>query len=66
MTTAVCGPVPGLPGVILAGTVRDHGTVTFTVCHGRGPAVVLDLAGQPFDRIVITVSDPGEIVSRLT
>jgi hypothetical protein len=40
--------------------------VTFAVCHGRRPAVVLDLAGQPYDRIVVTVGNPDEIVSRLT
>jgi hypothetical protein len=55
----------GLPGVILAGTVRDGDSVTFAVCHGRRPAVVLDLAGQSYDRIVVTVEDPEEIVSRL-
>jgi hypothetical protein len=56
----------GLPGVILVGTVRDSDSVTFAVCHGRRPAVVLDLAGQPYDRIVVTVENPDEIVSRLT
>ncbi|MGH3258326.1 MAG: hypothetical protein ACRDOU_23535 [Streptosporangiaceae bacterium] len=40
--------------------------VTFAVCHGRRPAVVLDLAEQPFDRIVVTVGNPDGIVSRLT
>ncbi len=56
----------GLPGVIVAGTVRDGSSVTFAVCHGRRPAVVLDLTGQPYDRIVLTVKNPDEIVSRLT
>jgi hypothetical protein len=55
----------GLPGVILVGTARDGDSVTFAVCHGRAPAVVLDLAGQPYDRIVVTVANPGEIVSGL-
>jgi hypothetical protein len=54
-----------LPGVILVGTVRNGDSVTFAVCHGPGPAVVLDLAGQSFDRIVVTVENPDEIVSRL-
>jgi len=27
--------------------------------------VVLDLAGQPYDRIVVTVANPDEIVSGL-
>jgi hypothetical protein len=55
----------GLPGVMVVGTVR-HGTgLTFAVCRGRGPAVVLDLVGAAYDRIVVTVEDPGEILSRL-
>jgi hypothetical protein len=57
-------------GVSTVGTVRDVGRdfdlVTFAVCHGRQPAVVLDLAGQPYDRIVVTVGHPDQIVSRLT
>ena len=60
----------GWPGVSTAGTVRDFARdfdlVTFSVCHGRQPAVVLDLAGQPYDRIVVTVGHPDQIVSRLT
>lgn len=53
-----------------AGTVWDFAPnfdrVAFAVCHGRQPAVVLDLEGQPYDRIVVTVDNPGQIVSRLT
>jgi hypothetical protein len=55
----------GLPGVIVVGTARDGDSVTFAVCRGRAPAVVLDLAGQPYDRIVVTVANPGEIISGL-
>ena len=59
------GTGTGLPGVMMVGTVRDGFGLTFAVCRGRGPAVVLDLAGQHYYRIVMTVADPGEIVSRL-
>jgi len=55
----------GLPGVMMVGTVRDGHGLTFAVCRGRGPAVVLDLAGQRYARIVMTVEDPGGIVSSL-
>ena len=55
----------GLPGVMMVGTVRDGYGLTFAVCRGRGPAIVLDLAGHTYNRIVVTVKDPGEIVSRL-
>ncbi|MGH3255022.1 MAG: hypothetical protein ACRDOU_06350 [Streptosporangiaceae bacterium] len=55
----------GLPGVLMVGTIRDSYGLTFAVCRGHGPAVVLDLAGHTYNRIVVTVEDPGEIVSRL-
>jgi hypothetical protein len=57
-------PGTGFPGVIMVGTWRDDG-VTFAVCHGRRPAVVLDLAGQPYDRIVVTVENPDDAVASL-
>jgi hypothetical protein len=58
-------PGTGLPGVIMVGTWRDKQRVTFAVCHGRRPAVVLDLAGQRYDRIVVTVENPEEVVASL-
>ncbi|MBV9206952.1 MAG: hypothetical protein JO037_16520 [Actinobacteria bacterium] len=59
-------PGTGLPGVIMVGTWRDHERVTFAVCHGRRPAVVLELTGQRYDRIVVTVENPDEIAASLT
>ena len=59
------GTGTGLPGVMMVGTIRDGYGLTFAVCRGHGPAVVLDLAGHTYDRIVVTVEDPSEIVSRL-
>jgi|SRR5579862_4679996 len=59
------GTGTGLPGVMMVGTIRDGYGLTFAVCHGSGPAVVLDLAGHTYDRIVVTVADPGAIVRRL-
>jgi hypothetical protein len=59
-------PGTGLPGVIMVGSWRDKERVTFAVCHGRRPAVVLDLTGQRYDRIVVTVENPDEIVASLT
>jgi hypothetical protein len=60
----------GWPAISTVGTVRDfarnYDRVTFAVCHGRQPAVVLDLAGQPYDRIVVTTGNPGQLISRLT
>jgi hypothetical protein len=59
-------PGTGLPGVIMVGSWRDKERVTFAVCHGRRPAVVLELAGQHYDRIVVTVENPDEVVASLT
>jgi hypothetical protein len=59
-------PGTGFPGVIMVGTWRDDERSTFAVCHGRRPAVVLELTGQPFDRIVVTVDNPDEVIARLT
>jgi hypothetical protein len=59
-------PGTALPGVIMVGTWRDKERVTFAVCHGRRPAVVLELTGQRYDRIVVTVDNPEEVVASLT
>ena len=53
-------PGTSFPGVIMVGTWRDGDGITFAVCHGRRPAVVLELAGQPYDRVVVTVDNPQE------
>jgi hypothetical protein len=58
-------PGTGLPGVIMVGTWRDKERVTFAVCHGRRPAVVLELTGQHYDRFVVTVENPGEVAAAL-
>ena len=58
-------PGTGFPGVIMVGTWRDEERVTFAVCHGRRPAVVVELTGQRYDRIVVTVENPDEVVARL-
>jgi hypothetical protein len=59
-------PGTGLPGVIMVGTWRAKERVTFAVVHGRRPAVVLELTGQRYDRIVVTVENPEEVVASLT
>ena len=58
-------PGTGVPGVLRAGTFLDGTTRTFALCHRRRPAVVLELAGQAFDRVVVTVADPQAVLDRL-
>lgn len=59
-------PGAAIPGVIMVGTWRGAGGTTFAVCHGARPAVVIELAGQRYDRIVVTVDDPQNAVSSLS
>ena len=58
-------PGTGVPGTLLVGTFRDAQTTTFAVCHHRRPAVVVELSGQAYDRLVVTVQDPQAVVDRL-
>jgi hypothetical protein len=51
-------PGTGLPGVIKVGTWRNREGNTFAVCHGRRPAIVLDLVGASYNRLVVTLDDP--------
>jgi hypothetical protein len=54
-------PGTGLPGVIMVGVWRSGTGTTFAVCHGREPAIVIELDGAQFDRIVVTVGDPEQV-----
>ena len=58
-------PGTGFPGVIKVGTWRSRAGTTFAVCHGRGPALVLDLVGARYDRIVVTLDDPEHVLRSL-
>jgi len=59
--------MPGayFPDMIMVGTWRGGGLTTFAVCHGHQPAVVIDLSGEHYDRIVMTVENPESIVTAL-
>jgi hypothetical protein len=59
-------PGTGIPGVIAVGTRRGSFGKDFAVVHGKGPGVVVELVGQAFERIVITVPDPEAEVARIT
>jgi hypothetical protein len=61
----VRAPGTGIPGVSKVGVWRNSAGRTFAACHGRRPAIVIDLAGAGFDRLVVTTDDPAEIVSAL-
>lgn len=51
-------PGTSIPGMLKIGTWRSRLGRTLAVCHGRQAAVVFDLSGAAFDRVVLTVDDP--------
>jgi hypothetical protein len=55
----------GIPGVMKVGTFRSERGSTFATCHGNGPAIVIDLVGEHYDRIVVTLDDPEQVASQL-
>ena len=54
-----------LPG-IRVGSFHEDQRVTFAVCHGHKPGIVIDLANDKYDRVVLTVENPEEIAARLS
>jgi hypothetical protein len=58
-------PGTGIPGIIAVGTRRGSFGKDFAVVHGKGPGVVVELNGEEFDRLVVSVADP-EAVAELT
>ncbi len=55
----------GIPGVLMVGTFKGSEGSTLAVCHGNGPAIVIDLTGEHFDRIVVTVDNPEQVAGEL-
>lgn len=55
-----------IPGVIRAGTFRRDGATVFWDVHHGERAVVIDLRGQSWDRLVVEVDDPRAAVGLLT
>jgi hypothetical protein len=58
-------PGTGFPGVIKVGTWRSRKGNTFAVCHGPRPAIVLDLVGAPYHRLVVTLDNPEQAMQLL-
>lgn len=60
-------PGTGLPGVVAVGTRRDTGDQKdFAAVHGKGPAVVVELAeGAEWGRLVVTEDDADQVAADL-
>jgi hypothetical protein len=50
-------PGTGLPNVIAVGTRRGKYGKDFAAVHGKGPAVVVELEGVDYQRIIVTLDD---------
>jgi hypothetical protein len=50
-------PGTGLPNVIAVGTRRGNFGKDFAAVHGKGPAVVVELEGADYERLVVTMDD---------
>lgn len=50
-------PGTGLPNVIAVGTRRGSFGRDFAAVHGKGPAVVVELEGAQYGRLVVTADD---------
>lgn len=55
----------GIPGVIMVGTFRSSERSTFALCHGNGRGIVIDLTGEHYDRVVLTIDNPEQAASEL-
>ena len=50
-------PGTGVPNVIAVGTRRGKFGKDFAAVHGKGPAVVVELEGADYGRLVVTLDD---------
>src|SRR3954454_14819198 len=59
-------PGYAMPGHAKLGTWRHHDGKDFIAVYADRPAVELRLAGQPYERLLISVDDPQAVVAQLT
>jgi hypothetical protein len=48
------------------GSFHDADHVTFAVCHGYNPGIVIDLANSKHHKVILTVENPEDIAARLS
>ena len=59
------GPGTHLPGVLVAGTFHQDGEKIFWDVHDGDGAVVIELQGHAYARLIIEVADPADTVRRI-
>jgi hypothetical protein len=58
-------PGTGWPGVIALGHWRARGVHDFVAVYGNHAGVVVELTGQRFDRLVVSVDDPEAVAAAI-
>jgi hypothetical protein len=58
-------PGTGIPGVIAVGTRRGSFGKDFAVVHGKEQAVVVELNGAAYSRVVVTTADTGSVAAEI-
>ncbi len=58
-------PGTGVPNVIAVGTRRGGFGKDFAAVHGKGPAVVVELEGAEYGRLVVTADDAAARVATI-
>jgi hypothetical protein len=58
-------PGTGVPDVIAVGTRRGGFGKDFAAVHGRGQAVVVDLTGAEYGRLVVTCDDASGVAKKI-
>ncbi len=58
-------PGTGIPGVIALGTWRRRGGKDFAALYRGGPAVIVDLAGAPYGRLLVSAHDADSVAESL-
>jgi hypothetical protein len=58
-------PGTGWPGKIALGTRRFSGGKDFVAVYGRGPAVIVELAGVEFSRFVVSSREAEAVATEL-
>jgi hypothetical protein len=58
-------PGTGIPRVIAVGTRRGSFGKDFAAVHGRGPAVVVELEGAAYARLIVTTPDAESVAAEI-
>ncbi len=59
-------PGTGMPWVIMLGTMRGSFGKDFCAVYRRKPALIVELTGTRFSRLLITVAEPELLAERVT